>query len=148
MEARLLSLEDFPAYLQTLSKKDWQPLLDLIPEIESTQKFDHFEGIKKSENGDFEMPHLIPAPALWKFRETFINLGLLISFDWSSWDEGRRIANAGVDEIKKQDLLTICMLLTAIIRNDRFCEGALTTFFEDGNGLAALKRIEEIVDEK
>lgn len=144
---KVRSLEDFPTYLQTLTKKDWQPLLDLIPEFESTEKFDSYEGLKEIEPGVFEMPHSVPAPCVWKFHDIFVHMGLQVGFDWSEWDEGRRIALAGAEEIMKQDLLTICMLLTAIIRNDRFCDGVLTGFFRDGSGLAALKRIKQIVSQ-
>jgi hypothetical protein len=147
MEApKIYNLESFPGHLKTLTKQDWQPLLDLIPEIESTKEFELSKGIKEIEKGVFEMPHSVPASCVWKFHDIFLRLSLQINFDWSSWDAGREIAQGGVNEIMKQDLVTICMLLTAIIRNDRFCEGTLTSFFNEGSGLTALKRIDEIVN--
>ncbi len=39
------------------------------------------------------------------------------------------------------DIPTKCKLITAIVRNDRFCEGALVSAFESGLILKILKSI-------
>lgn len=54
----------------------------------------------------------------------------IISFDWGAWEEGRKIANDENFAFDSVDLLTKCKLITAIVRNDRFCEGALVSAFE------------------
>lgn len=41
------------------------------------------------------------------------------------------------------DLPTTCKLITAIVRNDRFCEGALDSAFESGFMLRILKSMEK-----
>ena len=43
------------------------------------------------------------------------------------------------------DLITKCKLITAIVRNDRFCEGALVAAFESGLILKILKSMEKEV---
>ena len=43
------------------------------------------------------------------------------------------------------DLATKCKLLTAIVRSDRFCEGALEAAFRSGLVLKLLKSIEREV---
>jgi hypothetical protein len=46
------------------------------------------------------------------------------------------------------DLLTKCKLITAIVRNDRFCEGALVSAFNSGLILRILKSIKKDVSAK
>jgi len=73
---------------------------------------------------------------------------MIISFDWGSWDEGRKIASDENFDFDTTDLLTKCKLITAIVRNDRFCEGALVSAFESGLILKILKSIENEVRTK
>ncbi len=40
------------------------------------------------------------------------------------------------------DLLTKCRMITAIVRNDRFCEGVLVSAFESGLMLKILRSLE------
>ncbi len=68
---------------------------------------------------------------------------IIISFDWGSWDEGRKIiadVNFNFDTI---DIPEKCKLITAIVRNDRFCEGTLIAAFESGFMLKLLKSIKK-----
>jgi len=43
------------------------------------------------------------------------------------------------------DLETKCKLITAVVRNDRFCEGTLLSAFKSGFVLKILKSIEKEV---
>lgn len=58
---------------------------------------------------------------------------LVVKFRWTEWQEGRDWY--AVDDENKYDTLdaeTALKLLTAVIRNDRFNEGALVNAFETG----------------
>ncbi len=132
-------------YLETIDSYDrqyWQPLLDLIPEIELTDKFGEIAGGNKNEKGGFQIPYYIEAPIVKKFRESVIELGIIVSFDWSQWDDGRKIANNKEFDFDSIDIPTKCKLITAIVRNDRFCEGALVATFESGLILKVLQSID------
>lgn len=51
-------------------------------------------------------------------------------FDWVSWQEGREAVNArDFSKLTQQEHL---MLYVALMRNDRFCEGALAAALADG----------------
>ena len=67
----------------------------------------------------------------------------LPGFDWGSWDEGRTIAG-DPGRIKKADLLTIQKLITALVRNERFCDGVLQSAYEQGVIDAILRRIDQL----
>lgn len=70
---------------------------------------------------------------------------LIITFNWPEWDEGREIFRSRQeDRFASLDRLTVLKLLTAVARNDRFCEGAWAGLFEDGSAQALFKRLSEI----
>lgn len=78
--------------------------------------------------------------------KTFYETEFLVKFDWSSWDKGRKIINDN-EAIGKTDMLTLRMLITAIIRNDRFNEGAFERSLENGVVKQILLRLKKLSDE-
>ena len=61
-------------------------------------------------------------------------------------DRGMKDALWGEDDafdFDTVDILTICQLFTAIVRSDRFCEGALDSAFESGIVLKLLKSLQK-----
>jgi hypothetical protein len=71
--------------------------------------------------------------------------GWVIGFDWGAWDEGREIAGSP-ERIAECDLDTIHKLITALVRNDRFCEGALASAWQHGSIKAILLRIKQLME--
>jgi hypothetical protein len=70
---------------------------------------------------------------------------LIVPFKWSEWDEGREIfRSTQEDRFASLDRLTVLQLLTAVARNDRFCEGAWSALFEDESAQALFERFLEI----
>jgi len=61
---------------------------------------------------------------------------------------GRNIARDNNIDFDTIDLLNKCKLITAIVRNNRFCEGALVSAFESGLILKILKSIEKEISAK
>ncbi|HOT90863.1 MAG TPA: DUF6508 domain-containing protein [Anaerolineae bacterium] len=140
--------KDCRARINDLTQEDWQPLLALIPEIENTSKFGEWKGGKKDPDGSITMPWCETAPIVQKFLDAVYFIPVIISFDWGSWEEGRRIASNVDFDFDTLDIVTKCKLITAIVRNDRFCEGALVSAFESGLILKILKSIEKEVINK
>jgi hypothetical protein len=71
--------------------------------------------------------------------------GLIIPFDWASWDEGRRLIGDPEDNgFASLDRLTVLKLLTAVARNDRFNAGAWASLFKDGRGQKLLARLYDL----
>ncbi|OCC15982.1 hypothetical protein DBT_0444 [Dissulfuribacter thermophilus] len=134
--------------IDALMYQDWQPLLALIPEIENTSKFCEWCGGDKNKEGVITFPYSVPAPIVSKFLEIVYAIPIIINFDWGSWDEGRKIASDEGFDFNTIDLVTKCKLITAIVRNDRFCDGALVSAFESGLILKILKSIEKEVSTK
>ena len=74
---------------------------------------------------------------------------IIISFDWGAWEYGREITSNDEFDFDTLDIPEKCKLITAIVRNDRFCDGALVSAFESGLISRILKSIEkQIADAK
>ena len=137
----ILTEENYRQKINSLSKKDWAPLLELIPIIENTQGFGKLMNVNKDEDGTLHMPYW--KAALSQFEDTAYKIQIVISFDWNSWDEGKKMMRDKKFNFDNIDLPTKCQLITAIIREDRFCEGTLIEAFESGLILKILKSIKK-----
>lgn len=138
-----LMKNDCKERIYAFTHRDWQLLLDLIPEIENTRSFGEWAGGDTNEEGVIQFPYFMPTNIVSRFLKILYSIPIIIAFDWGAWDEGRKIASDATFNLDNTDLLTKCKLITAIVRNDRFCEGALVSAFESGLILQILKSIEK-----
>jgi hypothetical protein len=60
----VLQKENYQQKINSFTKSDWKPLLDLIPKIENTEKFGEMKGGEKDEDGFISMPYHEPAPGI------------------------------------------------------------------------------------
>jgi hypothetical protein len=123
---------------------DWQPLFDLIPEMEQTTKFAKYIESIELEDGTRQFPAWINGDLI----NHFINLAYkicYIRFDWPNWKEGPEMYHDEQFDYDTVDLFTKCKLISALIRADRFSEGTLMEAFEDGTMTNILKSIEREV---
>ena len=133
------------APINAYTQQDWEPLFALIPKIENTLVFGEWIEEDKDEEGFIQFPYCEPAPVVSQFLKIVYAIPVVINFDWGAWDEGRSMAGDKNFDFDSTDLITKCKLITAIVRNDRFCEGALVAAFESGVMLKILKSIEKEV---
>ena len=138
----VLNEKNFKEIIASYKKEDWKPLLELIHEIEKTSKFGEIRRREKDEKGVIQMPFIIEEEIVYKFINVVYDIPIIISFDWGAWDEGRKFVNDKSFDFNSIDIPTKCKLITAIVRNDRFCEGCLVAAFEEGLILKILKSIE------
>ncbi|MNY38196.1 hypothetical protein D3C86_1728040 [compost metagenome] len=91
-------------------------------------------GGTKDESGVIEMPYSSPHPLISEFVQFMYDKDLILIFDWGSWDEGREwFMNSDESKYDRLDTETCLKLLTAVIRNNRFHDGALIAAFESGD---------------
>jgi len=77
-------------------------------------------------------------------KKMLYDLELVEPFDWPEWDEGRELLNdPSKEDLKAQDLPVLFALLIALVRNDRFCEGAWGCAVGDGTVSDILDAIED-----
>jgi len=138
----LLSEAFYIETINSFTEQKWSPLLNLIPAIERSLNFGKpFESIKIAE-GLHTFPSWTHSAIVSDFLDIVYEMPIIINFDWVSWDEGSKIANDKDFNLDNIDIPTKCKIITAIVRNDRFCEGALVIAFESGLILKILKSIE------
>jgi hypothetical protein len=142
----VLNEKDCEDKIKALTRQNWKPLLALIPKIENAAEFGKWSGGTADEDGVLQFPYCVPAPIVSQFLEVVYAIPIIVSFDWGSWDEGRKMASDETFNFDSTDLVTKCKLITAIVRNDRFCEGALVSAFESGLIVKILKSIEKTVN--
>jgi|GEM_PF-1715684 len=147
MNLEIFKEPEYIQYIKTLKKEDWSKLTDLIPEIENTTDFelpiDHTKRPDYDEN-TFYIPSFYDAEIVDRFREIFINLNLQLDFNWPVMDKETRIISNLDKYLDSLDLLTICKLLTEVIRCDRFCDGFLASQFQNGRVLLLLKKLKSL----
>ena len=136
-----LTEENYREKIQSYTAFDWKPLLELIPQIEETVDFGIWDEVKV-EDGVMILPHINPAEIVNRLNTIVYDIPIIIDFKWSSWDEGRKMLQKENFDYDSIDIPTKCKLISAIVRNDRFCEGALVDAFESGQILKILKSIE------
>ncbi len=127
--------------INSFSKKDWEPLLALIPEIENTNQFSEVKGGACNNNGVLTVPYNVPSAVVNRFSEIVYDLPIIIDFNWSAWTEGREMLKDRDFDFDSIDIPDKCKLITIIIRSDRFCDGALISAFNEGIILEILKSI-------
>ena len=92
-----------------------------------------------------QMPYSMPGPIPESAMEWLYESNRIFNFRWAEWDEGREIFRQWTDATPAMlDHLTVRQLLTAIARNDRFCEGAWMGMFEDGFAVPLFTRLLEL----
>ena len=117
-------------------------MAELLSEFEATP--DAVRRIPRSFQIVGEPPiYLREHPAIKKFTRLAQVDGWMWPFDWGSWYEGREIAS-NPEQISNCDILTIRKLITALVRNERFCEGALQGAYKRGAINAILMRIQDL----
>jgi hypothetical protein len=147
---QVLKPENYIERINTYSEQDWKPLLGLMQEIEKVETFgDDTEAMKLLEKGIIDMNPYVENKIVEEFRQACYAVPIIIDFDWGAWEEGRKMVSEQDFDYDTIDIPTKCKIITAIIRNDRFCSGRLVEAFETGMMLKVLKSIRnQVVDSK
>jgi hypothetical protein len=136
----ILSEENYKEIIISYSENEWKSLLDLIPVLEGSEKYVDMVS-RVTENGAITHPYNDQGDLVSTFLKIVYEIPIVINFDWSSWEEGRKIASDRDFDFDTIDIPTKCKLITAFVRNDRFCDGVLDEVFESGVILKILKSI-------
>jgi len=145
-KSKPMKLKDLNKHLEDLSSDNWRKLFNYISLIRESKSFGEWEDIEEDANGVLNIPHVFPSKLVCEYTDLMYELDLVVDFDWAGWDEGREIVTNG--NYEALDNFTLIKILTAIIRNDRFCEGALVERFEDGTIEKILVELKKNIENK
>ncbi|QQS69489.1 hypothetical protein IPP75_06320 [Candidatus Saccharibacteria bacterium] len=117
-----------------LSDETWEQFVDINNRVQSHEgSWGKTQGGETDENGVIQMPYWVSDPLISEFVAFFYGNEFIVNFKWSEWDEGRDwYKNSDESKYDALDVPTTLKLLTAVIRNDRFSDGALVGAFESG----------------
>lgn len=120
---------------QNLSKESVEALRTINTRI---QDFNGEWGVRheneRNEAGMLIFPWAEQEPLIQEFVSFMYENDLMVKFAWTEWQEGRDwYALDDENKYQQLDIGTALKLLTAVVRNDRFNEGALVWAFEDGS---------------
>jgi len=140
---RVLKPENYLERINSYTELDWKPLLDMIPEIAVTNDFGRVdEDLDFEKTGVLHLSPYIKSEITLKFLEVVYEMPIIIDFNWPAWDEGRKMVSDETFDYDTIDIPEKCKIITAICRNDRFCDGRLIEAFESGMMLKVLRSIE------
>jgi len=139
----MTELKDLENRLKKISNDDWDKLFRLIVEIEGSSSFGEMRGGDKNPDGTINMPDINSAKIVDDFFDVSHKIGIIPIFDWTSWSEGKEIINDRETDYSKLDTVTLCKLLTVIIRADRFNDGFLVSCFKNGIILKILNGLKQ-----
>ena len=126
----MIKLEELPQHLETLTLRDWDKVFAFIPAIEKMEDAGKFEG------GTFEGAKIYfgytASDIMMETVDTIRELRINPVFDWMNWKEGENMATSRSFDYSQLDTLTLCQLLAAIMRADRFTGGFLDSCFQRG----------------
>lgn len=138
----VLTHDNYIERINSYTELDWKPLLDLIPDIVETKEFRRIDEVLDfKKTGVYHLSPYIQSEIVTKFLDIVYNIPIIIDFDWGAWDEGRKMAGNLEFDFDIIDIPTKCKLITAIVRNDRFCDGVLIETFESGFMMKVLESI-------
>ncbi len=137
----MATIDDSLKQLNSLSKDDWAKLFNIIPKIEEADSFGKMAGGNEISPGTVQIPYWDWADTTKSFVKIAYELNLVLNFDWGEWPEGKAMLQNKSQDFNGIDLITLCKLLTTIIRADRFNDGYLIGRFENGTILKIIKAI-------
>jgi len=138
--------KDFTDKINSISKNDWNRLFVLIGHIEKSSSFGEITGGGKDQNGVFLMPHIISSKLVDDFCDLCYEIGIIINFNWMQWEDGRDLIKNPKSDLSNLSTETLCKLITLIIREDRFSDGSLVSYFENGIILKILYQLRQNIN--
>jgi len=144
----MIELKKLQKHIQNLKRNDWDRLFALLPEIDGIKKLGEIKGGDKLEDGSFTFPYWNSSEIVKKVAKIIHELNLITVFDWTSWDEGKSILKNQDFDYSTIDTITLCKLLTTIVRADRFNDGFLISNFENGIVPKIIKAIKHNINKE
>lgn len=143
-------MENIEAYVSTfrnLVPEDLAHLQDINRRVQNnSDPWGIQRGGEPGVDGVIEMPYREKNPLITEFVTFLYEKDLVIAFNWSEWEAGREWYKSDDDtKFNKLDVVTALKLLTAVIRNDRFNEGALVSAFESREFPKIINKLTELI---
>ncbi|MGV7106384.1 DUF6508 domain-containing protein [Flavobacterium sp. U410] len=140
----MIEIKNFEKHINNIKKKDWDSLFDLLPELKSIDKFGELIEPKKQKDGSYSFPYWSSIKIVDQTIDKIEELDLMPIFNWMKWKEGIEILSNKDFDYSSLDKITLCKLLTCIVRLERFNDGNIVRNFNN----KVVQKILESLQEK
>jgi len=141
---------EYFAQIRITPESTWNEYFRLIPILEQSDgmPLTQWRGLEPQEDGSISFPYPFYDEVVNQWIRAFNQSGLEIPYRWGDWLRARGFSN-NWSEVDYSALTTqeICKIFTAVNRGERFCDGAIGSFFEEGHMLKCLKTLERRINE-
>jgi hypothetical protein len=127
--------EQLPAHLASIDPQLWGRFYDLTRSIYNEKNFGQIIDSPKRTEAYLEFPHWQYTEKISEFVKMTYELNIVVPFDWREWKEGQAMINDPQQDFTQLDGVTLCKLITLIVRAERFYEGYLNNCFQNGSVL-------------
>lgn len=110
--------------LNKIGQEEWNELSAMLQEL--------FKAENDLKTGKRKYKNQTITSILWSIQDQAYKMKIVYDFNWSSWDEGRWLASFPDFDFSLLSPLELSKLITAISRNDRFCDSAWNDSFASG----------------
>ena len=128
----MIDLKDFETHLNGISINEWETLFALLPELRKGNEFEKEDGLENLEKEKLKSVSQVSDKTIRKIMDIIYSLNIIPVFDWKSWRFGIDILERKNFDYSTLDKITLCKLLTCIVRENRFDPGFLDSCFKDG----------------
>jgi hypothetical protein len=135
--------ENLPAHLDALDPGAWEQLYELVRAIYIENEFGKVQESQKKAGAYLEFPHWIYTSKIADFNKMVYEMNIVIGFDWLEWKEGQAMLKDPNQDYAQVDSITLCKLITLIVRGERFYEGYMNNCFENGSILKIVTALKE-----
>lgn len=127
-----------------LTSEGIKKILEFLPKFKSGKfKPGKWHPSEQIDGNTSTFPNYEYSGLVCKFLNTLYEEGFIYPFDWGSWNYGVKLSR-NPELIQKANLLTLRKLMTAHVRQDRFCEGHLVSIFGNGLIVCLLERLQQL----
>jgi hypothetical protein len=138
-----MNLENLPAHLDNMDPAAWARLYELVRAIYIENEFGKMRDAPRRTNAYLEFPHWEYTEKISDFNRMVYAMDIVIGFDWLEWKEGQAMLKDPNQQYAHLDGITLCKLITLIVRAERFYEGYLNNCFENGSVLKIVTALYE-----
>ena len=128
----MIDFSEFENHLKTIPAADWEELFKLNEQLKQESSFGKMKAGEKIEENVSTFPYWEKSELARQFVKFLYDKNMLPSFDWPEWQEGKELLRQKDPNFANLDTITLCKLLTAIIRTDRFSDGTLIGMMKEG----------------
>ncbi len=128
----MIDISEFENHLKTIPATEWKELFKFNEQLKQASSFGKMQGGEKIEGNVSTLPYWEQSKLTRQFVRFLYDKNMLPSFDWPEWQEGKELLRQKDPNFNNLDTITLCKLLTAIIRTDRFSDGTLVGMMNEG----------------